>query len=639
MVLSMLCLLLVVPSPASAGLYADTPFVLEMGPLYPWEENAELRRCPFIVEYYAHWCPHCQRYVPTINALGEKLETSPPPAGGVYSIATVDCADSKLEALCRAAGIRGFPTVKHFPAIVPPDAASSTRPIPAAAEDEPHRTLDEWWAYLSPKAEAARTALGPVEIARCEEARKIAFTLRKSPAVNDTLQAYYANRTSSPMAVSTPPPTPPPRPIPSPDVAWVADMQRALHRAIVLEPLRLLTLQEGGEKLEVVRHLVRLAAASFQHSPTRRGLSVLSAWLDAATPGTATETQWTSLAAWLEPATDNTTGGPYEWRGCRGSQTKFRGTTCGFWQMFHTITIFSTNTTDALLAVKNWISTHFGCTDCQTHFLKMAAGEMRCSTREEEDSGQCTTEGGGMNEWLAGGGNPVIWLWRAHNEVNVRLSGAITEDPMWPKKTFPELSSCNSCGDGKADPPLANTTFTLGYDEDAVVHYLTQFYGESRVDPTDAAVPPDSLTFAPVVSPTGTSAPTTGTSAPTLSPSGDVSSSVPTASPMRASSAAPSTPANASAVPNKTVDGNAEDEEDGSSLLIVLIVVATIVVLAGVGLWAFVRHRRHSGMESVSKGTAIDDIEKRDMTYTQSGTPHQRMDDKKEPLGDETASI
>jgi thiol oxidase len=38
-----------------------------------------------------------------------------------------------------------------------------------------------------------------------------------------------------------------------------------------------------------------------------------------------------------------------------------------------------------------------------------------------------------------------LYLWQAHNTVNARLKGELTEDPEFPKNPFPESFLCNNC--------------------------------------------------------------------------------------------------------------------------------------------------------------------------------------------------
>lgn len=41
----------------------------------------------------------------------------------------------------------------------------------------------------------------------------------------------------------------------------------------------------------------------------------------------------------------------------------------------------------------------------------------------------------------------VLLLWLVHNKANKRLSGDISEDPVYPKETFPQREFCSSCYD------------------------------------------------------------------------------------------------------------------------------------------------------------------------------------------------
>ena len=41
----------------------------------------------------------------------------------------------------------------------------------------------------------------------------------------------------------------------------------------------------------------------------------------------------------------------------------------------------------------------------------------------------------------------LLLLWRVHNKANQRLSGDISEDPVFPKLVFPSKEFCSSCYD------------------------------------------------------------------------------------------------------------------------------------------------------------------------------------------------
>lgn len=148
------------------------------------------------------------------------------------------------------------------------------------------------------------------------------------------------------------------------------------------------------------------------------------------------------------------------WMGCQGSSTNLRGYSCGLWELFHFLTVQSaadTTTTDpldALKAVHGFVKHFFGCSDCSQHFQAMA---------DEMNIWQVPTKD-----------EAVLWLWKAHNQVNRRLAGDITEDPAHKKVQFPTPFLCAQCRDQSADWQLPN-----------VLQFLSQFYSVANVSRFD----------------------------------------------------------------------------------------------------------------------------------------------------------
>lgn len=62
----------------------------------------------------------------------------------------------------------------------------------------------------------------------------------------------------------------------------------------------------------------------------------------------------------------------------------------------------------------------------------------------------------------------LLWLWRAHNKVNNRIAGDVTEDPLHPKRQFPDTKLCPECFEAERARGI--------YDEFEVMEYLMQFY-------------------------------------------------------------------------------------------------------------------------------------------------------------------
>ena len=79
----------------------------------------------------------------------------------------------------------------------------------------------------------------------------------------------------------------------------------------------------------------------------------------------------------------------------------------------------------------NYVDDFFGCRDCARHFLTMA-----------EDGAAITRD-------VKSSQDAVMWLWKAHNRVNVRLQGDVSDDPAFPKAVFPAKDHCPSCYNDK----------------------------------------------------------------------------------------------------------------------------------------------------------------------------------------------
>ncbi|XP_056636385.1 sulfhydryl oxidase 2-like [Diorhabda sublineata] len=156
----------------------------------------------------------------------------------------------------------------------------------------------------------------------------------------------------------------------------------------------------------------------------------------------------------------NVFSGPEQWLGCKGSLPTFRGYPCGLWKLFHYLTINAafdpTNTKDSdpklvLEAMHGYIKSFFSCEDCSNHFQEMAKRRQIFSVASWEES--------------------VLWLWRAHNEVNKRLAGDPSEDPLNKKIQFPSKERCGQCymPDGS-------------WQEVEVLCYLKKVYGSENIN-------------------------------------------------------------------------------------------------------------------------------------------------------------
>ncbi|XP_050519822.1 sulfhydryl oxidase 2-like [Daktulosphaira vitifoliae] len=143
-----------------------------------------------------------------------------------------------------------------------------------------------------------------------------------------------------------------------------------------------------------------------------------------------------------------------EWIGCRGSQHIYRKYPCGLWTLFHTLTVQAANMNlnefsgvDILDGISGYVKHFFGCTECSEHFMQMT-----------------TTMHGNVSTF----DDAVLWLWKAHNQVNKRLSGDVTEDPLFPKVQFPTREHCKKC----------HFDNSLEWNEKEVLFYLKNIYSD-----------------------------------------------------------------------------------------------------------------------------------------------------------------
>lgn len=121
----------------------------------------------------------------------------------------------------------------------------------------------------------------------------------------------------------------------------------------------------------------------------------------------------------------------HDWIGCEGSNAMYRRYPCGLWTLFHTLTVQAStknlntfNGAQVLESIAGYVKHFFGCTDCSEHFIQMTTS-IKSNVSSLDDA--------------------VLWLWSAHNQVNQRLAGDVTEDPMHPKVLFPLKVHCETC--------------------------------------------------------------------------------------------------------------------------------------------------------------------------------------------------
>lgn len=220
------------------------------------------------------------------------------------------------------------------------------------------------------------------------------------------------------------------------DYLYQLDLENALRYSINHEISLMKSID--GEKMQALQKYLTVLAAYF---PLRRNNVYLEVIRDVVEKKSAmTGEEFSQLAKTTEEEMSPVySGTPRQWIGCKGSTNSYRGYPCGLWTMFHMLTVnfalernkaFVTQTllqdpVAVLRAMHAYIGTFFGCADCAAHFVEMAGRNKIFDVRSKDEA--------------------VLWLWRAHNEVNTRLSGDDTEDPEHKKIQYPAAENCPAC--------------------------------------------------------------------------------------------------------------------------------------------------------------------------------------------------
>ena len=169
------------------------------------------------------------------------------------------------------------------------------------------------------------------------------------------------------------------------------------------------------------------------------------------------------------------------WIGCAGSTAQYGNYPCGLWMMWHAMTVNQAASSSkgdepraVLRAMKGFVEHFFGCQECARHFLQMAEN------------------GEAIEREVKNADDAILWLWKAHNVVNTRLSGDISDDNVFPKERFPNRQHCSDCYNNR----VAGSDGWREYRIKSVLHFMHEMYamenfnfkGMKLTDPSDRGV-------------------------------------------------------------------------------------------------------------------------------------------------------
>ncbi|XP_034027308.1 sulfhydryl oxidase 2 [Thalassophryne amazonica] len=254
---------------------------------------------------------------------------------------------------------------------------------------------------------------------------------------------------------------------------YVADLESALHYLLRVELATHHTLE--GEELKTFKDFVTVVAKLYPGGGSVvKLMETLSDWL------LSLPLQRIPYQAVLD-LVDNKMrisgvflGAEVRWVGCQGSRAGLRGYPCSLWTLFHVLTVqydatptaldntgLESKAAPVLQVMRRYIRTFFGCERCGQHFEQAATASMhQVQTREDQ----------------------ILWLWRQHNRVNDRLSGSLSDDPVYPKVPWPSPALCPSCHEENNGVHIWN--------ENNVLAFLRKHYGASNLSPNYVLIPP-----------------------------------------------------------------------------------------------------------------------------------------------------
>ena len=185
------------------------------------------------------------------------------------------------------------------------------------------------------------------------------------------------------------------------------------------------TLELGGSKLKRLRSWIELQSETFPQRAVRLRLAALHAALGGR--GKWSEAKYDALLTKHGFATQPAEASEWRWCAARGNEAAgVGGYTCGLWLLFHATLANSdrVSAAPALRAIAAWVHDFFGCAECVLHFGQFYSAHDGAHTSGHIDS--------------------AVWLWRAHNAVNLRLRETDADAAPF-KKLWPAVEACKEC--------------------------------------------------------------------------------------------------------------------------------------------------------------------------------------------------
>ncbi|VDM59878.1 unnamed protein product [Angiostrongylus costaricensis] len=462
----------------SSSLYGPRDSVLELN-TSSFSSAVYNSETAHFVEFYSSWCGACIAYAPTFKSFARHLMLWKP----FVEVTVVDCADDFNLPLCRDHSVNAFPTIKYFKhhasnrkdgvlyegnkydvdkmeldvaGLVQADfenhsdsftsiweSAGPANFVGIAVQEDPSTMA---WAVSSSTQQVMFQLL--INIGHTGIKVKITFILHR---ILKLIEGTVPVKSQVPASVSLGNTTQ--------YQVQLVDLKSTLSYMLFKEIARREII--NGENLVTLKQwMSTLSKYTPGTTPMRRLLYRLNEWLQRVDGKLAVD-DWNGKLEEIQLDLGNPLSKKIQWLACAGSKPNLRGYTCGLWTLAHVISVeaykIEANNpsfnplSEVMEPFHKFISHFLSCGECAKNFDKEAEKHKlaEVSTRDEM----------------------VMWFWRVHNFVNKRLSGALSDDPLFPKRQFPPPVLCAQCYDVSG-----------AFDETQVLYFLRTYYGNIRQD-------------------------------------------------------------------------------------------------------------------------------------------------------------
>ncbi|XP_072289518.1 sulfhydryl oxidase 2 [Eucyclogobius newberryi] len=257
---------------------------------------------------------------------------------------------------------------------------------------------------------------------------------------------------------------------------YAADLESALHYLLRVELASHSSLE--GDELRTFKDLVTLLAKLYPGGgAVVKLMETLSDWLLSLPLEKIPYQAVLDLVDNKMKISGVFLGSELRWVGCQGSAPGFRGYPCALWTLFHVLSVHRRAAPSALRhtaleaepapvldVMRRYIRTFFGCEECGKNFEKAALSEGAAGIKSPDEE--------------------VMWLWNQHNEVNYRLTGSLSDDPLFPKGAWPPPTLCAACHEENRG--------LHAFNQQEVLTFLLQHFGEANLSRKYALEPAES---------------------------------------------------------------------------------------------------------------------------------------------------